>query len=50
MRAIKEIVDQLLNKKKLDPAPVTVYKTRAQIIAEGRGACIHRRTRKYTNN
>lgn len=46
MRALREIVDQLLNKKKLDPAPVTVYKTRTQIIEEGRGACICRRTRK----
>lgn len=46
MRVLKEIVNQLFNRKKLKPVTITVYKTRAQIIAEGRGTYICRRTRE----
>jgi len=46
MRVFREFVNQLFNHKKSKPVPVTVYKTRSQIVAEGRGACISRRTRK----
>jgi hypothetical protein len=45
VRSLKEFVDLLLNHKKPKPVPVVVYKTRTQIINEGRGSCICRYVR-----
>jgi len=42
LRAFKEFVDLLINHKKPKPVPVIVYKTRTQLINEGRGSSICR--------
>jgi hypothetical protein len=46
MRALKKIVNTILNRKKDQPVYNPIYKTRSQIIAEGRGACICRQIKK----
>lgn len=42
IRVLRELVDLLLNHKKPKPAPIIVYKTRRQVIIEGKGSRICR--------
>lgn len=40
MRMLKEIIDNVFKPKKPKPVPVTIYKTRTQLITEGQGAFV----------
>ena len=42
---IKEFCGKLFNQKKLNPSSATVYKTRSQLIEEGKGAYVAKRHR-----
>jgi len=45
VQMIKEFIGKLFNQKKLNPSSVTVYKTRAQLIEEGKSAYLPKRHR-----
>ena len=48
MRVFRELIDAILNRKKVQSIPVITYRTHAQIIASGQGAYIRRRHLKIT--